>query len=124
MASNDTYRSIAAPSEGLFKDLGSRFIARAYPVETEAEVKDIVAALRPMGIAALGMNCSFGPASAVPVIRAYAARTSLPLICKPNADCGAEAFAETLAPVLPLVAYAGACCGSSPDYIRAIAERI
>ena len=46
MASNDTYRSIAAPSEGLFKDLGSRFIARAYPVETEAEVKHIVAALR------------------------------------------------------------------------------
>jgi uncharacterized YigZ family protein len=46
MAANDTYKSIAAPSEGLFKDLGSRFIARAYPVETEDEVRDIVAALR------------------------------------------------------------------------------
>lgn len=87
-------------------------------------IDDIVAAMEPLGVAALGMNCSFGPASAVPVIRAYAARTRLPLIVKPNADCGAAEFAETLAPLLPLVAYAGACCGSSPDYIRAIAGLI
>ena len=42
----DTYRSIAARSEGLFKDNGSRFIALAYPVETEEEVREIVAALK------------------------------------------------------------------------------
>ena len=42
----DAYRSLAAPSEGLFKDNGSRFIALAYPVETEEEVKSIVAGLR------------------------------------------------------------------------------
>ena len=87
-------------------------------------IDDIVGALEPLGVAALGINCSFGPSSAVPVIREYVARTRLPLIVKPNADCGAEAFAETLAPVLPLVAYAGACCGSGPDYIRALAARL
>ncbi len=42
----DAYSSIAEPSQGLFKDNGSRFIALAYPVETEQEVKDIVSALR------------------------------------------------------------------------------
>lgn len=42
----DEYRSIAAPSEGLFKDNGSRFLALAYPVETEEQVKEIVAALK------------------------------------------------------------------------------
>ena len=42
----DAYRSIGAPSEGLFKDNGSRFLALAYPVETEEEVKAIVAGLR------------------------------------------------------------------------------
>ena len=42
----DSYKSIAAPSDGLFKDNGSRFIARAYPVETEEEVKEIVASLK------------------------------------------------------------------------------
>ena len=42
----DTYKSISAPSEGLFKDLGSRFIALAWPVETEEEVKAIVDSLK------------------------------------------------------------------------------
>ena len=46
MAAKDTYKSIAAPAEGLFKDNGSRFIARAYPVESEAEIKEIVASLK------------------------------------------------------------------------------
>ena len=42
----DSFKSIAAESKGLFKDNGSRFIAHAYPVETEEEVKEIVAALK------------------------------------------------------------------------------
>lgn len=41
-AIQDTYKSIAAPSEGLFKDQGSRFIALAYPVESEEEVKSLL----------------------------------------------------------------------------------
>ena len=39
---NDQYTSIAAPTEGLFKDKGSRFIAFALPVASEEEVKDAV----------------------------------------------------------------------------------
>ena len=39
----DAYKSIASRAGGLFKDNGSRFIAWAYPVETEEEVKEIVA---------------------------------------------------------------------------------
>ena len=46
MEAFDQYRSIAATSQGLFKDNGSRFLALAYPVETEEEVKAIVAGLR------------------------------------------------------------------------------
>lgn len=46
MCASDTYKSIAEPSEGLFKDNGSRFIALAYPVETEEEVKTLVDAAR------------------------------------------------------------------------------
>jgi uncharacterized YigZ family protein len=36
----DTYKTIAAKSEGLFKDKGSRFVAYAFPVTTEDEVKE------------------------------------------------------------------------------------
>ena len=42
----DAYKSIAARSEGLFKDNGSRFIAFAFPVETPDQVKDIVDSLK------------------------------------------------------------------------------
>ena len=43
---NDSYRSIASRSEGLFKDNGSRFIALAFPVESETEIKEIVSSLK------------------------------------------------------------------------------
>lgn len=42
----DSYKSISGRSQGLFKDNGSRFIALAYPVETESEVREIVGALK------------------------------------------------------------------------------
>ncbi len=42
----DAYQSIGAPSQGLFKDNGSRFNAFAFPVETEEEAKEHVAALK------------------------------------------------------------------------------
>mgnify|MGYP001252831468 CR=1 FL=1 len=43
---DDTYRTIAAPAEGVFKDKGSKFIAYAFPLRTEQEAKDRVAAVR------------------------------------------------------------------------------
>ena len=42
----DLYKSIDAPAKGLFKDNGSRFIAHAYPVESEEQIKEIVASLK------------------------------------------------------------------------------
>lgn len=41
-----TYRTIAKESEGLYKEKGSRFIALAYPVRTEEEVKQHVAEVK------------------------------------------------------------------------------
>lgn len=42
----DVYKTIAGTAEGLYKEKGSRFIALAYPVRTEEEVKEIVADLK------------------------------------------------------------------------------
>ncbi len=39
---SDEYYSIEAPAEGVFKDQKSRFLAFAYPVESEAEVKALL----------------------------------------------------------------------------------
>jgi Uncharacterized conserved protein len=44
----DTYKTIDGPAEGLFRDKGSKFIAYAYPLKEEAQVKQYVAALKTM----------------------------------------------------------------------------
>jgi uncharacterized YigZ family protein len=42
----DTYKTIQNPSEGLFKDKGSKFIAYAYPVTSEDQIREIVQAIK------------------------------------------------------------------------------
>jgi len=42
----DSYLSIEKPSEGLFKDKGSRFLSFAYPVESEKEINSILESKR------------------------------------------------------------------------------
>jgi uncharacterized YigZ family protein len=42
----DTYKSIAGPSEGIYREKGSKFIALAFPVETEAEIKEKLAEIQ------------------------------------------------------------------------------
>lgn len=42
----DIFKTISSDSKGLFKDRGSRFIALAFPVSSESEIKEILAGLR------------------------------------------------------------------------------
>ncbi len=42
----DCYLSIAAPSQGLYKEKGSKFLAFAYPVEQEEQAQEIIADLK------------------------------------------------------------------------------
>lgn len=43
---SDCFFTIAAPTEALFKDKGSKFIAYAYPVETEEKIKEHILTLK------------------------------------------------------------------------------
>jgi 5-methyltetrahydrofolate--homocysteine methyltransferase len=100
-------------------------------------VEDMIEELEPLGVSALGMNCSLGPDLAVPVIREFVGKTSLPLIFKPNAGkpilaadgtastaYNAKSFADELMPAMEFVDYIGGCCGSDPSYIRELASRM
>ncbi|WP_372756108.1 YigZ family protein [Labilibaculum sp.] len=42
----DTYKTIQKPSEGLYKEKGSKFIAYAYPVTGEEEIKSLINSLK------------------------------------------------------------------------------
>ena len=100
-------------------------------------VEDMIEELEPLGVSALGMNCSLGPDLAVPVIREFVGKTNLPLIFKPNAGkpilaadgtastaYSAKSFADELMPAMDFVDYIGGCCGSDPSYIRELASRM
>ncbi len=43
---SDTYLTIKAFSQGLYKEKGSRFIALAFPVATQEEIKSILENIR------------------------------------------------------------------------------
>jgi len=46
MEINDTYRTIESEATAIFKDKGSKFIAYAYPISKEEEVKELVQLLK------------------------------------------------------------------------------
>jgi uncharacterized YigZ family protein len=46
MLFDDTYKTIAAPAEAIFRDRGSKFLAFAYPITTDADIKPLVANLK------------------------------------------------------------------------------
>ena len=90
--------------------------------------------LEAVGADAVGVNCSLGPDRMLPTLQRLAEHTSLPLVAKLNAglpdpetgeySLSPEEYARLLEPVLELpVAFVGGCCGTSPDYIRAIKAR-
>ena len=103
---------------------------------TGADVPSVVALLEGLRVDALGINCGMGPSQMLPVLDALLKYTSLPVIVKPNAglpkqkdgvtyyDVEPEAFADTMEQIVKKGAAAvGGCCGTTPEHIRAMAER-
>lgn len=96
-------------------------------------VEDTIEELAPLGIDAIGLNCSLGPDLALPIIKEFAEKTDLPIVFKPNAGkpilsadgttaaaYSAAQFAEDVKPALEYVSYIGGCCGSDSTYIKEI----
>ena len=46
MLFEDTYRTIEKSSEGIFRDRGSKFLAFAYPLDSENELKNVLSQLK------------------------------------------------------------------------------
>jgi uncharacterized YigZ family protein len=46
MLFDDTYLTIEKPAEGIFRDRGSKFLAYAYPIKSENDIKPILSTLK------------------------------------------------------------------------------
>jgi methionine synthase I (cobalamin-dependent) len=88
------------------------------------------------GADAVGANCGAGPAAFAEICRRLRAACDLPVWLKPNAGLPSviegrvhysespEEFAASAAELLGAGAsFVGGCCGTSPEFIRALAKR-
>lgn len=91
--------------------------------------------LEKMGADAVGMNCSTGPDKLLPLVGRMVEISDVPVVVKPNAglpvlkdgktiyDMGAEEFAKYMEEVLLAgAAIVGGCCGTTPEYIKLLAD--
>ncbi len=89
--------------------------------------------LEGLGATAIGINCSLGPDDILPIAKRMEACTSIPLIIKANAglpDTSSEVLTYNITPEQFAQSYQayfdlgfsifGGCCGTDPDFIRAI----
>jgi len=93
----------------------------------------VAAAMVEAGADAVGANCGVGVEYVAPICRRLRAACGLPVWIKPNAglpkmegtairyDTSAEFFASHYAALREAGAsFLGGCCGSTPDFIRAL----
>lgn len=97
---------------------------------------EAIVTLQEMGAAAVGLNCSVGPDQLESVVRNMKEAAVVPVIAKPNAgmpvinekgeavySMNADDFARhTKILVEAGAGIVGGCCGTTPDYIRKLAQ--
>ena len=138
---NDSYETkaalLAAKENSDLPVLVSNAYSENEKLMTGASPAAMVATLEGMGADAIGVNCSFGPDKLAPIVREYLRFASVPVMLKPNAGLPHSENGRTLYDVFPdvfsditagLVAegvrVAGGCCGTTPDYIKALCDKI
>ena len=91
--------------------------------------------LSALGADAVGVNCSLGPETLLPIVDTFLRYASVPVLVQPNAglpsmrdgktvyDVSPEDFALSVGKMLDRgVTIVGGCCGTSPEYIRLLRE--
>ncbi len=102
------------------------------------DISAVLATLEALDVDAIGLNCSTGPEDMRDAIRFLGEFCPVPVHCIPNAGLPLQGpNGETIFPAEPAplaatlgdfvdrygVSIVGGCCGTTPEHIRAIAER-
>src|ERR671936_95074 len=103
------------------------------------DIQSVLATLSALEVQVIGLNCSTGPEDMRDAIRYLGETSPLPVHCIPNAGLPLQGpNGETIFPETPEqisrtladfverygVSIVGGCCGTTPDHIRAIVERV
>jgi 5-methyltetrahydrofolate--homocysteine methyltransferase len=103
------------------------------------DISAVLATLEALDVDVIGLNCSTGPEDMRDAIRFLGELSPVPVHCIPNAGLplqgpgGETIFPEQPEPLASAlgdfverygVSIVGGCCGTTPEHIRAIAERV
>ena len=98
---------------------------------TGVSLDSMALTLEGLGVDAMGINCSLGPAEIFPMAKELRKLTDLPVFAKPNAglpnpesgeyDITCSQFVDNMESYLAEgINMIGGCCGTNPDYIRGL----
>jgi 5-methyltetrahydrofolate--homocysteine methyltransferase len=103
------------------------------------DISSVLATLEALSVDVIGLNCSTGPEDMRDAIRFLGEFSSVPVHCIPNAGLplqgpnGETIFPEKPGPLAEVlgsfverygVSIVGGCCGTTPEHIAAITERV
>ncbi|MFW0785704.1 methionine synthase [Gordonia sp. CPCC 206044] len=129
-AMNDLGRAIPIISHVTVETTGTMLLG--------SEIGAALAAIEPLGVDMIGLNCATGPAEMSEHLRYLSRHARIPVSVMPNAGLpvlGANGAEYPLQPdelagalgdfVSDFgLAFVGGCCGTTPEHIRQVAERV
>jgi 5-methyltetrahydrofolate--homocysteine methyltransferase len=97
----------------------------------------VITVLEGLGVDALGVNCSLGPEDLLPIVKQFTDCSHVPVLVQANAGLPELVNGKPVFPLTPDVfadsvekmadmgiKMAGGCCGTNPDFIRALRTRL
>jgi len=103
-----------------------------------SEIGAALTAIEPLGVDLIGLNCATGPAEMTEHLRYLSQHARVPLSVMPNAglpELGKDGAVYPLSPAELAdaqdtftteygAAFVGGCCGTTPEHLRAVVERV
>ena len=103
-----------------------------------SEIGAALTALEPLGVDVIGLNCATGPGEMSEHLRYLAAHARIPISCEPNAGLPELTSDGAYYPLTPGeladahdrftaefgLSLVGGCCGTTPEHIAALVERL
>ena len=103
-----------------------------------SEIGAALTSLEPLGVTLIGLNCATGPGEMSEHLRYLAGHSRIPLSCMPNAGLPVLTSDGARYPLSPAqladahamfaeqfgLALVGGCCGTTPEHLSAVVERL